>query len=154
MCGSYSGSATCDTVWTQYADPKTGNYIGDSIPCGDGLPRKTSSCGYDNAHWNIFDTTPVAGYSPNSCHQTTDGAFLNALQKYMAQTTKQMTLDQAQALKNRFVKIYTIGLGQVDKAFLHQIASGDAFEYYAPSSSDLQAIFNMIAKDIKLRLVQ
>jgi hypothetical protein len=80
---------------------------------------------------------------------------MNALQSYMAQTTKQMALDHAQELKNRFVKIYIIGLGVgIDKAFLSQIASGPAFEYYAPSSSDLQAIFNMIAKDIKLRLVQ
>ncbi len=154
MCGSYSGSAACDTVWTTYADPNTGNDIGNSIPCGDGLPRKTSSCGYDNTHWNIFDAAPVAGYSANSCHQSTDTAFMNALQKYIAQTTKQMALDQAQTLKNRFVKIYIIGLGQVDRAFLHQVASGDAFEYYAPTSSELQAIFNAIAKDIKLRLVQ
>ena len=60
-------------------------------------------------------------------------------------------------LKNdpKNVKIYTIGLGpQADGNFLTQVASGADFYHYAPSSSDLNAIFNAIAKDIKLRLVQ
>ncbi len=68
-----------------------------------------------------------------------------------------MTLDNAQQLKNdpKNVKIYTIGLGpQVDENFLTQVASGANFYYFANSSSDLSAIFNAIAKDIKLRLVQ
>ena len=68
-----------------------------------------------------------------------------------------MTLDNAQLLKNapKNVKIYTIGLGpEADGNFLTQVASGADFYHYAPSSSDLSAIFNAIAKDIKLRLVQ
>lgn len=79
---------------------------------------------------------------------------MNRLLPYFCQAAKQLSLDHATTLKNRFVKIYIIGLGDVDRTFLAQIASGPSFEHYAPSSSDLQAIFNAIAKDIRLRLVQ
>jgi hypothetical protein len=61
----------------------------------------------------------------------------------------------AQVLKNRGIMIYIIGLGSdVNKVVLGNIASGPTFEYYAPDSSDLQSIFDAIAKDIKLRLTQ
>ena len=64
-----------------------------------------------------------------------------------------MAINHAQELKDKHIKIYIIGLGAVDKTFLSQIASGPEFEYYAPTSAELGAIFNAIAKDIKLRLV-
>ncbi len=77
------------------------------------------------------------------------------LPTYVCTTGRSLAVDQAQILKNRSVKIYTIGLGtSIDRTFLSQVASGSTFEYYAPTSSDLLSIFNLIAKDIKLRLVQ
>ena len=65
-----------------------------------------------------------------------------------------MAIDHASALKARFVKIYAIGLGNADSAFLSTVASGPDYVEIAPSSSELEAIFRKIAKDIKLRLVQ
>jgi hypothetical protein len=68
-----------------------------------------------------------------------------------------MTLDRAQALKDKGIKIYVIGLGtgtEIDSAFLTQISSGTDFTYITPNKSDLESIFNTIAKDIKLRLVE
>jgi len=64
-----------------------------------------------------------------------------------------MALDHARALKNKGIKIFVIGLGDVDEAFLGQIASGPTYEFYAPTSDELEAIFKKIAKEIKLRLV-
>jgi hypothetical protein len=65
-----------------------------------------------------------------------------------------MAIDHAQELKDKNIKIFTIGLGNgVDQAFLAQIASGPTYEYYAPTSDQLEAIFKQIAKEIKLRLV-
>jgi Flp pilus assembly protein TadG len=169
----YSGHANCKTtdyaymsVWDALQTPTSSSsnpsyYPGvDPATTGDGKgtsnPNRTScrSGGsyYLNTKWYLFETTspgPVPGYTAESC-----SIPMNRLLPYFCDAARQLALDHAQELKNRFVKIYIIGLGGVDKAFLHQIASGDAFEYYAPSSSDLQAMFNMIAKDIKLRLVQ
>jgi hypothetical protein len=75
-----------------------------------------------------------------------------------------MTSNSAQSLKDKYIKVYTIGLGstgQIDPSYLRSLSSdcnngvcsGTNFSYIAPSSSELQAIFNKIAKDIKLRLV-
>ena len=64
-----------------------------------------------------------------------------------------MAIDHAQELKDKYIKIYTIGLGDVDTSVLGQIASGSTYEYYAPTSAELEAIFKKIAKEIKLRLV-
>ena len=166
---------TCDTVYTELGNPgsessyrlPTNNSIVNPTYTGDGkLPPPgsgTSKCAAKapgsssitpTTKWYAFGQGyPVPGYSdPEQCYIPYGNR--QTLPLYICSTARQMALAHAQELKNRFVKIYIIGLGQVDKAFLHQIASGDAFEYYTPSSSDLQAIFNMIAKDIKLRLVQ
>lgn len=125
------------------------------IPTGDGKPTATTAChdsqghGISNTKWHIFLRYPVTGYSADYCSIPT-----STLSHYIEDTGRTLAIKQAQELKNRFVKIYIIGLGGVDKTFLAQIASGPSFEHYAPSSSDLQAIFNAIAKDIRLRLVQ
>jgi Flp pilus assembly protein TadG len=165
---------TCDNVYNELGNPGSetsyrlpNNSMVDPTYSGDGkLPPPgsgTSKCAASapgihsitpTTKWYAFGQGyPVAGYSdPEQCY--IPYSTRQTLPLYICSTARQMTLAHAQTLKNRFVKIYIIGLGGVDKAFLHQIASGDAFEYYTPSSSDLQAIFNMIAKDIKLRLVQ
>ncbi len=54
------------------------------------------------------------------------------------------------------IVIYTIGLGaHVDHAFLQDIAdiTGGEF-FYAPSASDLQAIYQTIFERIQLRLTE
>jgi hypothetical protein len=65
-----------------------------------------------------------------------------------------MAIDHAQELKDKNIKIYTIGLGDVDQNVLAAIASGPEFQYYTPNSDELESIFNAVAKEIKLRLVQ
>jgi hypothetical protein len=133
-------------------NPNTGNPIPgvDFKPTGDGKPAATSKCGVSNTKWDVFMTRPVPGYpDPESCNIP-----VNNLQIYVVNTAKQMAIDHAQELKDKHIKIYTIGLGSVDRSLLGTIASGPGYEYYAPTSADLEGIFNTIAKEIKLRLVQ
>jgi len=133
-------------------DPITGNSIGvPALPTGDGKPAAQSSCHISNTKWDVFAQYPVPGYGPVSC-SVPESSLRPTWFKNVA---VQMAINHAQELKSKDIMIYTIGLGQeVDHNFLSQIASGTEFEYYAPTSDELQAIFNAIAKDIKLRLVQ
>jgi len=149
-----TNTSDCYRVMGTVYDPNTGNDLSvPAVPTGDGKATGSKCGAKPGTKWQIFTKYPVPGYAdPETCGIPTTN--YGPLENYVCTTGRSLAVDQAQELKNRFVKIYVIGLGQVDKAFLHQIASGDAFEYYAPTSSDLQAIFNMIAKDIKLRLVQ
>jgi hypothetical protein len=77
---------------------------------------------------------------------------------YIANTAEQMAINKAASLKARGITIYTIGLkgdgGDPNTAFLNSLSSGSSYAYVAPTSAQLQAIFNTIAKDIILRLVQ
>ena len=43
---------------------------------------------------------------------------------------------------------------EIDADFLRNISSGEKYTYIARDSGDLAGIFNKIAKEIKLRLVQ
>jgi uncharacterized protein YegL len=153
-----TNTSDCNTVDNGLYDPNSGNYLlGGMIPAtptGDGK-AVGSRCGIGpSTEWQVFSQYRVPGYpDPDTCGVST--APFGPLSNYVCATGRTLAIDQAQTLKDRFVKIYTIGLGVgIDTAFLSQIASGPTFEYYAPSSGDLQAIFNLIAKDIKLRLVQ
>jgi len=137
----------CYQVDNALYDPNTGNPgTVPAVPTGDGTSNSHTT------KWQVFVQYPVTGYGPTAnVPNTTHGP----LPTYVCTTGRSLAIDQAQILKNRFVKIYTIGLGtSIDRTFLSQIASGSTFEYYAPTSNQLQAIFNAIAKDIKLRLVQ
>ena len=64
-------------------------------------------------------------------------------------TTGSNPLQQAQAAKNQGIRIITIGLGDsVNETLLQQIASSTSDYYFAPNSSDLQAIYRSIAGSI------
>ena len=52
------------------------------------------------------------------------------------------------------VTVYSVGYGEIHSDFMKAIASNPALYYLAPPSADLQAIFQKIALEIKLRLVQ
>jgi len=119
--------------------------------CGD-FCSYTSCCNTYTTRWYLFDTRPVSGYSATYLNIPT-----RTLARHICNVARDMTLVNAQALKNRGIKIYTIGLGssnEIDAAFLRSLSSGDGYAYTTPTSSQLQAIFNAIAKEIKLRLVQ
>jgi len=51
----------------------------------------------------------------------------------------------ADAAKAKGTRIFTIGLGSVDEAQLQSLASSPSDYYYAPTSSDLEAIYQQIA---------
>lgn len=130
---------------------------------GDGLPTSSTSCihegtPYANTKWLILQDPVygVANYSnligtsnPQACDINK-----NNMKNYVDAITKQMAIDHAQVLKDKGIKIYTIGLGAVDPTFLAQISSGPAFQYYTPDSTQLLELFQQIATNIKLRLVQ
>jgi Flp pilus assembly protein TadG len=132
-------------------DPVTGNSIGvPALPTGDGKLAAQSNCHISNTKWHVFGEYPVSGYGPESCSIPES----RLRPTWFKNVAVQKAIDHAQELKDKDIKIYTIGLGQVDRDFLSQIASGSEFEYYAPTSDELEAIFILIAKDIKLRLVE
>jgi hypothetical protein len=125
------------------------------IPTGDGNKVSGSpltNCGSTglNTRWYIFGDPKygLPGYDPLQCNISQ-----SVLAPYICNTAKSMAIDHAQELKNKNIKIYTIGLGDVDPVFLGQIASGPTYEFYTPTSDELAAIFQKIAKEIKLRLV-
>jgi len=124
-----------------------------STSCG-GWPRVCTTSGYLNTKWYLFESSfgPVSGYTAESC-----SIPMNRLLPYFCNAARQLALNNAQTLKDRYVKIYVIGLGSsndIDEDYLKSLSSGDSFTYIAPTSGELKAIFNSIAKDIKLRLVQ
>jgi Flp pilus assembly protein TadG len=121
---------------------------------GDGKSAGASACGKLTTKWYLFEKNPVPGYGPEACSPSIPNG---PLVKYFCETARQLALDNAQILKNRGVKIYVVGLGteqQLDKDFLKALSSGDGYTYITPNSSELEAIFSRIAKEIKLRLVQ
>jgi len=176
-CGT---GQNCGTVYERLGNPdsenwltRNGNYI-DPRLTGDGMPLGGSSCGnYGNlppsltTRWYVFDNYPVAGGTPPACYiPTVNTAWSSQLGRYVVTsvtgrlaayvctTARQMAREHAQELQDSNIVIYTIGLGDVDRNFLEDIASGPSFAYYTPDSDELLALFNTIAKDIKLRLVQ
>lgn len=127
------------------------------VPTGTGLKKECcngSTCVNDTTKWYIFETRPLAGYSPEYCDIPVER--LNKSYGYVCTTASDLTLERAQELKAKGIKVYVIGLGtstEINEAFLKSLSSGPDFTYFTPRPSDLQAIFNKIAKDIKLRLV-
>jgi hypothetical protein len=117
---------------------------------GDGLAAG-SACGaaYSSVRWNIFNTRPVPGYGPTSCRIPDQ-----KLGDYVCQLAATLAVEEAQALKDRGVIVYAIGLGDgIHSDFLNDLATSPDQVYVAPTSADLQAIFQKVARDIKLRLV-
>ena len=147
------------TMDTRLSEPDRDRSLGpQSTPTGDGVDWQHSACTVkrDTTKWDIFASSapggPVPGYSSNACEIPAREVALHT-----CTVAKKMSLDRAQALKNKGIKIYVIGLGtgnDIDSAFLTQLSSGTDFTFITPNKSDLQSIFNAIAKDIKLRLVQ
>jgi Mg-chelatase subunit ChlD len=155
--GSPSGTQGCDP--TNFPDPGnlydrlTGATLTPTVrPTGDGTTAQirctTRGSLQYTTRWYIFDTMPVAGYAATAtCIPTRN---LAAQFCYIA---NQLALNHATDLKAKNVLIYTIGLGDVDEAFMRALASPNLY-YHAPTSAELQAIFQQVAQEIKLRLVQ
>lgn len=152
-------------------DSVTGDSISSSAKIyqtGDGLSTSSTMCAsweYTKANmkWNIWDHPEYGShiYQPlqdaidsddNGCLNTSSDR--STIKWYVVEVGKKMAIDHAQELKDKGIKIYTIGLGSIDEDFLSAIASGPGFEFFAPTSSELKSLFQKIALNIKLRLVQ
>ncbi len=158
-------------VYTYLASPTTGNDLSVNA-VQTGLGQNETTCRVNQGSTRnpsyVYSTswaTPFAAYPPSSPYTTVGYCDIpqgnpgprTILATYIHTTGEQMAINNAAALKARGVTIYTIGLegdGGIDTTFLSSVSSGPNYAYVAPSSSELQAIFNLIAKDITLQLVQ
>lgn len=134
------------------------SYTGDGKKSGTACPRKNINGNlYYSAKWAIFqDTTyglnsfsSTSGMNPQQCGITNP----TPLGDYVNYLVRQMAIDNATAIKNDGIEIYTIGLGNVQTAFLEQLSSGPGFSYYTTDPAELAGIFQQIANIIKLVLV-
>jgi len=140
-------------------DSETNTYPGvGPATTGDGKASGGSACpGPGTTKWSLFQTTAVPRSTGGVWPVDQCSIPMRDLLPYFCGRAKQLALDNAQVLKNSGVEIYTIGLGSppyIDQAFLLSLSSGSGYAYIAPTPTQLQAIFETIAKDIKLRLVQ
>ena len=136
-----------------------GKTLGSTVCSSSGSP-------YYNTKWHVLDDPiyGVNGYSTFTGEyyadllNTTNSEICNLSmtrgRNYVEAITKQMAIDHAQQLEDKGIKIYTIGLGSVDQNFLAAIASGPGFEYYTPDSNELKNLFQKVATNIKLRLLE
>jgi len=173
----------CDEVDTRLGHPDTGNNLDPSIDprlTGDGNIFATSTCTQYpplvTTRWYVFEDYPLAGHAAQDCfiaveegrdvrydededewYVRSSAKIQNPLSGYICETAKQMAVDHAAELKANNIVIYAIGFtgsGGVNEEYLADIASGPELLYVTPDSDELEAIFNTIAKDIKLRLVR
>jgi hypothetical protein len=134
----------------------TANITGDGKPYGNSMCTPTVG----NIHtvkWEIFSDQkygldnfgPTAGIDPEEC-KIGNG---NPLGDYAQWVARQKAIDNAQAIKDKDIEIYTIGLGNVQPAYLEQISSGPGFAFYTTDPNELEGIFQQIANILKLVLV-
>ncbi len=119
-------------------------------PTGDGLDVGSKCAPQVSTRWQIFDVKPVPGQPSDACNLDDP-----TLGDHVCSLASTLALQHAQELKDEKVTVFTIGLGEkINGALLQQIASSPDLYYNAPTSGQLQAIFQKVAQDIKLRLVQ
>lgn len=131
---------------------------------GDGKPYWNSPCtaipAIGNTHtvrWEIFSDPkygldnfgPTAGLDPETCKMPNG----DPLGQYTEWVARQKAIDNAQAIKDKDIEIYTIGLGNVQPDYLEQLSSGKEFAYYTTDADELAGIFQQIANILKLVLV-
>jgi hypothetical protein len=169
-----SGHANCRT--SDYAYMSIANYLYrpdgngstyytsgsntvDPATTGDGKSTATTSCkncnfwgctSYLNTKWYLFESSrlgPVSGYSAESCNIPR-----SSLIPYFCQAAKTLAQQNSQALKNRYVKIYVIGLGsgtEIDQRFL-PVFPVERLRVFYPSQATLSYL-QRDCKEIKLR---
>ncbi len=119
---------------------------------GPGIATTTINCNGTTAatvHWLLLDQYPVPGYS-----STAQCIPSSALKPWACELANGLASIKAQELKAKGVKIYTIGLGDDNPTMMTDVASGPTFYKHAPTPTELQALFQLVAREIALRLVQ
>ena len=166
----YDGVAAIggSTVWLNLGKPDqyfTNFSVNKVHITGDGKTVGTTACPNTtsggvtdklNTRWYVFSNStyglnsygPMSGYGSQQCNISQ-----TALAGYLTHLATQMAIDNASAIKAKGIEIYTIGLGNIDQAFLGTLSSGSAFAYYTPDSSELEGIFQQIANILKLVLI-
>lgn len=134
------------------------NLTGDGKKTGTSCsPQKINNVWYYSVKWYIFQdsTYGLNSFGPTYGMNTEHCAMTNPtpLGDYVNYLVRQMAIDNAQAIKNNGIEIYTIGLGNIDQNFLSALSSGPKFVYYTPDSSELEGIFQQIANILKLVLI-
>jgi hypothetical protein len=105
--------------------------------------------------WYIFDTSPVPNGGTGFYAPTASCIDLAPMHDHFCNLATNMAVTHANELKAKYVKIYTIGLGtNVNATLMRALATDPSMYYYAPTANELQAIFQRVAQEIKLRLVQ
>jgi Mg-chelatase subunit ChlD len=120
-------------------------------PTGDGV-YPGSRCGASKVttRWNIFDTRPIPGLPADAC-----SASDPTLGDHVCDLASELAVLHAGEMKDKGVIAYSIGLGtRINNEFLEAVATSPQQVYMAPTSAELAAIFQRVAQDIKLRLVQ
>ncbi len=151
VCGTGN---TCGTVYTSLGNTGSETWLNiNPVPTGDGQVKAKTKCStqncWPNTEWTVLNQYPVSGYTATSCNIPS-----STLAPYVCATAEQMAINAAQTLKNQGVIIYAIGLGaSADMNFMTSVSSGSNYAFYAPTSTQLSAIFNNIAVQIQLQLV-
>ena len=137
------------TTYTDLGRPTTESWYGiNPRPTGNGIgsfkcPGSTQTL--PTTRWYAFDSDPVPGYDP-----TANCIPDPPLHDQICSLAGAMALQHAQTLKDAGVTIFTIGLGsRVNTAFMQQLASTSDLYYYAPTSAQLQAIFELVARSLQ-----
>ena len=160
---------TVDAIVTQQSNCDPGNVgtnVGDKLTdptngaqininpgqaTGDGLAVGSACGNTTSTRWFIMDSYPVPGYTPTACAIPE----ASTLCPYVCDMASTLAIAHAAELKNANVTIYSIGYSAgVHTQFMQDIASNANMYYFAPNSTALAGIFQHIALEIKLRLVQ
>ncbi len=127
------------------------------LTTGDGQSAGSGDCAGNTARWDIFNHSDYGLASYGAPMDAYDSEACNIPQSdlgpYGRWLVVQMALGNAATLKSKDIEIFTIGLGDVDQAFLEQIATNADHAYYTADSSGLDPIFQAIANRLKLVLI-
>lgn len=119
----------------------------DAILTHDGLAAKNAiNALIANGGTNMAEAIQLAQAELVSARHNPAATPVMILMSDGVPSNTDLALSQAQAAKNSGTRIFTIGLGQdVNATLLTQIASSPSDYYYAPTSTELGAIYQTIA---------
>jgi uncharacterized protein YegL len=154
-CVSGDGGST----YGDLGRPAVETWLGlDPLPTGNGTSSVRCSGPQSpletTTRWYIFDTSPVpsggGGYYAPTANCIPDAS----IHDHVCNLATNLAVAHATSLKAKYIKIYTIGLGSnVNTTLMQTLATDASMYYYAPNSTQLTALFQRVAQEIKLRLV-
>jgi len=123
--------------------------IGNIAIGTDGTQNTNLGGGLLSAYNEISSKTSSSTDSKNVIIALTDGIATDPMKDGDAQYPEEYAADVASQIRNANIQLYTIGLGKdVNASYLQSIATDPKHYYSAPTSKDLQGIYNDIATQI------